>query len=114
MGEQRLRDIVKFGMSPDEIAGQLRAIGTAISALAEWIKKNRPRDERNLILFNLLAAPLPYINCAQNPSGALPALVFCTRATFELNAQAAGTQTVTDDRVVSAGWTSPQRKVRRD
>jgi hypothetical protein len=86
MDEQRLRDVVKFGMSPDEIAGQLRAISAAISASAEWIKKNRPRDERNLILFKLLVAPLPYIDLyAQNPSGALSVLAFCTRAAFELD-----------------------------
>src|SRR5579863_1801596 len=48
MSEQRIRDVVKFGMSPDEIAEQLRAISAAISASAEWIKK--PCDPRVQVL----------------------------------------------------------------
>lgn len=86
MREKRLRDVVRFGMSPDDIAAQLLSIGAAITGSTQWIKEHRPRDERNLVLFNLLIAPVPYIGLyAQNLSGPLALLAFCTRTVFELN-----------------------------
>ncbi len=86
MGEKRLRDLVTFGTSPDQIPSRLRAIRAAIAEAANWIEEHHPRDERRVLLCNLLRAPLSYIDLyALNLSGQLPVLAFCTRSVFELD-----------------------------
>jgi len=89
MHERRLLDIVKWDSSGDNITAQLRAIADAIETSGPWIHNRLPGDERNLILFNLLFAPLPYINLvAQNPFAPLPVLGFCAGGVFELDVRA--------------------------
>jgi len=86
MTEKRLRDVATFGTSPDQIAPHLRPIRAAIADSAIWIEKHHPRNDRRVVLCNLLVAPLPYVDLyAQNPSGPLPLHAFCTRTVFELN-----------------------------
>jgi len=77
MSEKRLRDMVTFGTPPDEIAPLLRAVSAAIADAAQWIDEHHPRDERRVLLCNLLRAPLSYIDLyAQNSSGQLPVLLY--------------------------------------
>src|ERR1035441_4078334 len=86
MSEKRLRDMFTFGTPLDEIAPRLQAVSAAIANAAQWIDDHTPRDERRVLLCNLLRAPLSYIDLyALNSSGQLPVLAFCTRTVFELN-----------------------------
>jgi hypothetical protein len=84
MAENRPANVVE--LPAEEVRVRLRAIGSAIDAAAQWIRTNRERDERNLVVFNLLTAPLAYVFLyVQNLDGPISVLALCTRSLFELN-----------------------------
>ena len=86
MNNKSVKEQVKFGASPKEIAERLRLLTEVIEHFAEWTKSNCSRDEKNLIIYNLLSAFIPYANLySQNLAGQIPVLALCTRAVYELN-----------------------------
>jgi hypothetical protein len=88
MSEHRLSDVIPVNLTPEQLKDRIRDIGRAFTRSTDWVRTNRPRTERNLILFNLLAAAVPYIElCVQNISGLIAVLALCSRTLFELNMQ---------------------------
>jgi hypothetical protein len=84
MDDRRLKDIVQHGTSED-VAAHLSAIRETFIRVAEWVRKNKPRDERNLVLFNLLTAVVPYVALAeQHRHGPAQVLALCARSLYEL------------------------------
>jgi len=82
-----LKDHVRIG-SMDDVSNRLNSISEAVKKNAEWVLTNCERNEENVVLYNLLAAFLPYLNLMQmHLSGPIPLLGFCTRSAYELNVQ---------------------------
>jgi hypothetical protein len=64
MVNRRLKDLVRYSTSEDVVSA-LSIIRDTFIQVAEWVRKNKPRDERNLAVFNLLTAVVPYIDLAR-------------------------------------------------
>jgi hypothetical protein len=74
MVNRRLKDLVRYSTSEDVVSA-LSIIRDTFIQVAEWVRKNKPRDERNLAVFNLLTAVVPYIDLArQHRDGPAPVL----------------------------------------
>lgn len=84
MDDRRFKDIVRHGTSKD-VAVALFRIRDTVIRMAEWVRTNKPRDERNLVLFNFLKAVVPYIVLAeQHIDGPAQVLALCARSLYEL------------------------------
>jgi hypothetical protein len=67
MGEKHVRDVVsKWNATNEEIAAHLRDVGKTMQHCCQWMTKNLTRDERNVALFNLLSAHIPYLEVVRS------------------------------------------------
>lgn len=83
--ERRIRGHIAWGHAAD-VKTQMEDLSRVSLRFCEWIKENVERTERNLFLFNLLTACVPYLDLlGRNPSGPIQLIALCTRGIYELN-----------------------------
>ena len=84
-GAQKLGDIVCIGTNKD-VGHNLKQMEVAFLSVCDWIRSNSPRDERNVVLFNLLASSAQYLGIASaNLESHVSVLALATRCLYELN-----------------------------
>jgi hypothetical protein len=83
----RISDVVQFG-DTEEIQKALMTIRSAFLGTAEWIRKNKERNQTNLVLHNFLTASVPYLDLAiSHLKGPVQILAFCARNLYEVHLQ---------------------------
>jgi hypothetical protein len=85
VSEMRLGDIVSTGTNTD-VGQNLKQMECGFLSVCDWIKNNRPRNEQNVTLFNLLASSAQYLGLAsENLESHASVLALATRSLYEVN-----------------------------
>ena len=83
---QQLHEVIPVGLVPEQVRARIRSISAAYTKSSDFVRLNRPRSERNLVLYNLLTSVISYLDvCVKNMEGPIAVLALCTRTVFELN-----------------------------
>lgn len=83
--ELRLSGMIQHGSSQDIECALLKIRANLIEA-AQWVQKNKERDNKNLLLHNFLTAAAPYVEIAAvNRDGYVQILALCARSLYEIS-----------------------------